>query len=536
MRGKWGWPLAYAFFFSVQMPGARAASDSAQAEIRFQVDKYDLKWTAPCSATFFDPKNRKDEEAPVLVHEDIARPAKVPVGHYEVMIACQSTEGAFRQTQAFHVQDDRSVLRATLRPAFFLARVLRDGKEVPSDIEVRDAFGRIVQQGRDKVALPVPPERLRVTARVDGKASGMQRPIGASIEITGQAGQKLTRDIDASDGTIFLQLTENGRPAQGLAALRVPGSPIRVMEFATDSAVPVPPGSYDVIGQLADSHDFAELIKRRVEILPGKKVNLTMHHTTGLLQPSLTFGGEPLSAEEAEIQLFVKGALQAFNTIEPNETAKLTPGKYKVVANLLDVKLDDGSAWRQEMEVNIQARKTNKIRVDLQPPTLNVRTQLGGKATSLRIRIFRPGAEAPLVERLTPRDGTIGFRLPHGTYRVVASLPNQGVGFSQEARITLQKNGVQNQTFNIEAGRVVVQVLDDGFAISAGVSFYAQGAAAPSKVAKGGEEVFLPPGNYAVVVDRRGKKYEFPPLDVRAGEAVERSFTLSAASSVQAME
>lgn len=531
MRGDRGWPLARTFFVFVLLPSMAATAATEAAEVRFRVQKYDLKWTGPCSAAFFDPANRKDEDEPFMVHDDIAEPAKVPVGHYEVMLICPSTEGEFRQTQTLRVQGARTALQATLRPAFFLARVLRDGKEVASTLEVRDGFGRMVQQGRDKMALPVPPKKLRVTARVDSQVSGVQRPIGAAIEIDGKAGQKLTRTIDASDGTILVHLRENGRSSSGLAALRVPGSSVRVMEFASETPVPVPPGVYDVMGQLADSHDFYEVIQRRVEIPPGKKVSLTLQHTIGSLQPTLTFGGESLSAEEAEIQLFVKGALQAFNTIEPNEIAKLRPGKYRLVASLLDVKLDDGSAWHKETEVSVQAGKTAKVHMDLLPPTLQVQTQLGGKPTSLRVRIFRPGAEAPLVERLTPTDGTIGFRLPRGTYRVVASLPNETVGFVEEARIQLQKDAKKHHKFNLQAGRATIQVLDDGFAISAEVAFFAQGAAAPTRVARGGEQVYLPPGKYAVVVERRGQKYEFPPLELKAGDTVDKSYDLSAASS-----
>lgn len=532
MRGFLGSFLAYALIGSLHIFSSPVLAEGASSEIRFQIQKQELKWTGPCSALFFDAKNKDDDAEPFLSHADISNPAKIPVGTYEVMLVCPSTEGEFRQTKSFRVQGKTEVFKATLRPAFFLAIVTRDGKEVAANVEVRDAFGRIVQEGRDKVALPVPPERLRVTARVDASSVDVQRPIGAAIEIQGIPGQKLTRTIDASDGTIFLQMTENGRPAQGAAALRVPGSPVRVMEFTTDSAVPVPPGVYDVIGQLADSHDFAEIIKRRVEIRPGKSVKLKMNHVTGLLQTDLTFGGESLSAEEAEIQLFVKGALQAFNTVEPNETAKLKPGKYRIVANLLDVKLDDGSAWRQEMDVVIKAGKTNRVRIDLLPPTLDVRTQMGGKATSLRIQIYRPGAEAPLVERVTPSDGSIGFRLPRGTYRVVASLPNESAGFTQESRVVLKKGAEQSHTFNIKAGRATIQVLDDGFAISANIGFYARGASAPSKVAKGGEEVFLPPGTYALVVERRGKKYEFPSIEIPAGASIEKSLQLSDASSV----
>lgn len=533
MRGFRATWLAAALICFIQIAAKPAAAAGSDTALHFQVKKHDLKWTGPCSASFFAAKDSGEGAEPLFEHADISKPARIPAGKYEVMLICPSTEGEYRQTKSLRVQGKKAVFKANLRPAFFLARVMRDGKEVAASLEVRDAFGRIVQQGRDKMALPVPPERLRVTARVDSAAVDVSRPIGAAIEFQGVAGKKLTRTIDASDGTIFLQTSENGRPAQGAAALRVPGSPVRVMEFETGAPVPVPPGVYDVIGQLNDSHDFAEIIKRRIEIRPGKRVKLKMNHVTGKLQPTLTFGGETLSSDEAEIQLFVKGALQAFNTIEPDETAKLKPGKYRLVANLLDVKLDDGSAWKQESDVVIKADKTSRVRMDLLPPTLNVRTQMGGRATSLRVQIFRPGAEAPLVERITPTDGTIGFRLPRGTYRVVASLPNEGAGFEQEARIALKRGAEQSHTFNIKAGRATVQVLDDGFAISAKIGFYARGAAAPSRVAKGGEEVVLPPGTYAIVAERRGKKYEFPSIEIPAGASIEKSFQLADASSVQ---
>lgn len=511
----------------VTLPALAAAP--GERDVSFDVDKDGLKWTGPCRAVVFYAGERDESVAVALTHGDLSKPASLPAGKYELQVECPSTEGALRQTQSLVVGARDATVRVKLRPAFLLVRVVRDGKEVPAEVEITDAFGRLVQKGRDKVALPVPPGKLRVFARVDRKAAGTSRPVLGALDVTAREGKKDTPTIDTSDGTLSLTVLNNGKPAEAVAALRAPGSLVRLVELRAGEPQPVPPGTYDVVSQLAASHDFKEQIQRKVRIRSGKTATVRLSHQTGTVLPELLLEGAPLDESAgAEVLIFLPGAPQAFNTLAQGEEATLTPGRYRLVARQPKQTLDDGAPLEAEATVQVSRGRRAKARIDLTPATLSLTTSVGKEARALALELFRQGADVPFLKRATPDDGKLGLRLSPGAYRVVATLKAPQGELVTEARVFLKERQRLDKALDLDVGRAVVQVFEEGVAVPAEVLFFAQGAAAPLLSVPAGQDAYLPPGTYALAVRRKGKERSFSPIRLVTGRTLERQLELTA--------
>lgn len=503
-----------------------AARAETSRSVSFTVDKDGLKWSGPCSASFF-AAGKSGAEGIVLEHPDVAEPASLPAGRYDVVVSCESTEGALATTVLVDARARDVSKTVRLRPAFLLMRVVRDGEEVPAEIVVTDKDGHEVQRGRDKVALPVPPGKLSVLARLEKKVSG--RPILGSVSVTAREGKKTTETVDTSDGTLVLTVTNNGKPAEGIGALRLPKGGERLVEVQADQDAPVPAGTYDVVTQLSQSHDFSEAVKRNVTIRPGKVVKLRVDHKTGQLAPKVTFEGRPLSDDEdVDVELFLGSAPKAFNTLQKDEIATLAPGHYRVLARLKGKKLDDGSAYEGEADVRVTARRTTSVKLDISPAVLEVATKLGGKPKPLDVAVYRPNGEAPLATKKASDTGDVRFELAPGSYRVTATLTAPQGSVVTEGRVFLQEGKNARKVLDLSVGTAVVQVFEGGVAVPAEVLFYQEGASAPILSVPAGQEAYLPPGPYAIGVKRSRKSHSFAPILVVAGRAAERQVELLA--------
>lgn len=510
--------------------GAAAEGAPPEGNVRFQVAPEGLRYTGPCSVTVFPADPRDASLAEELAHEDLDAPLRLPYGSYEWRAACPSTEGTLRRTQALRVGEPEVRARMALRPAFLLARVVRDGAEVPAAIEVRDAFGRLVQEGRDKAVLPVPPGPLRVVARVDVPGDAAGRPPSAALEVQAKQGTKRTVQLDASDGELQVDVRENGRPAEAVLALRLPGEALRVLEFAPGERVPVSPGTYDVVSQLAGAHDFAEQVKRKVRVPPRGRVALTLHHDTGTLLPEVRLPGAAvapdLTPEGLEVQLFHPGALQPFNALALEDAATLSPGRYRVVARALRATLDDQSPWRAEAEAVVKKGAVQRVELRFSWATLTLHTSLAGQLRPMEVRVFRPGAEAPVLARQSGSAGRLDLRLPPGGWRVEVLHRTPGGELSTAQEVTLRPSAGREVTLDLDVVPVTVQVMQEGFAVAAEVSFQVPRAAAPFRTLRAGEEDYLPPGRYVLRVHRRGQTFTFPPVELASGVPFDDTLSL----------
>ncbi len=519
-------PFTLLLVGALALLGATPAAAEETRSVSIAVDKDGLKWDGPCSASFFRA-GETGAEGVVLEHPDTAEPAELAPGRYDVVVSCPSSEGALATTLSVDARRGNVSPRVRLRPAFLLVQVLRDGKEVAAEIVVADKSGHEVQRGRDKVVLPVPAGKLSVLARLDKKVSG--RPILGALTVTTREGKKLVEEVDTSDGTLVLALTNNGKPAEGVGALRLPKSGERLVEVQADQDAPVPPGTYDLVTQLSTSHDFSEVVKRNVTIRPGKVVKVRVAHKTGEVTPLVTLEGRPLADDEdVEVELFLGAAPKPFNTLQKGEVATLAPGKYRLKARLLGKKLDDGSAYEGEADARVSARRNAKVQIDLAAAELDVVTKIGGQAKKLEVAVFRPSGEAALSTKSTDDEGQVRFSLAPGRYRVTATLnAPQGLVVT-EASVFLKYGRPTRKVLDLDIGSALVQVFERGVAVPAEVLFFQEGASAPLLSVAAGQQAYLPPGSYALAVRRGGATRSFAPIRVAAGRTAERQVELLA--------
>lgn len=507
--------------------GAAAHAGSGPRNLEVRIDAEGLRWIDSCKAEIYRAKDRGADATPVVWLENLSEPVALDAGSYEVVVACPSTEGTLKQTQTLRIARKDVVTTIRMRPAFLLARVTRDGNDVPAEVIVTDRFGREVQRGRDKVVMPVPPGDLRVMARVDAAAAKTQRPVLGVVEVRTRPGQKSTPVVDTSDGTLTVSLTSNGKPVEGVAALQPPGGGPSLIDLRVNTPELVPPGVYDVVGQLQDSHDFQAKTAPRVRIYPGKRSVAKLAYETGQVTTTLLHHGKPVSPSQGEIQLFLRGAPVAFNTLSPGDTAILTPGRYRLVGRLLNHALDDGSVLEHAVDVDVRKGRTVRAELDLRAASVQVSTSLGGKLENVDVEVYRKGADVPVVRGKSGRAGQISWQLPAGHYRIVVSKRVPQGQLVDEKSIRLVAGRSLDAQLDLPFGKAVIQVFERGIAVAAEVRFFTRGASAPRQVAPAGQDVYLPPGTYTPAVHRKGREWVFSPIRVAAGGEVERQLELT---------
>lgn len=511
---------------AVAVAVALPAAAQPERQLRLVVERDGLSFTGPCKASLF---REGQTEGATLELADVGEAAQLEAARYHALLSCPSTEGDLRQTVVVDLRRRDVEQRVRLAPAFVVVRVVRDGEEVPATLTISDEHGRVVQQGRSKVALPVPAGKLTVLARVDKEAAGTRRPVLGSVMLRTLAGKKQTPLIDTSDGTLVLSLTNNGKPAAGIGALRLPSASERLLEVQSDQDAPVPPGTYHLVTQLADSHDFAEVQRRNVSIKPGQSLKVRVAHTTGALAPELRLHGRALADdEEGEVELFLGAAPRSFNTLAAGDVATLSPGRYRLLARLKNRTLDDGSPFEVEGEARVSARRTSAVKLDLTPATLEVKTRVGGEARALAVEVFRPGAEAAVAKKVAGDDGEARFALSPGSYRLVATLEAPQGSLVAESRVFLSRGKAARKSLDLAVGKALVQVFEGGVAVPAEVLFFQEGAGSPLLGVPAGREAYLPPGTYALRVRRKGQERTFAPITVAVGRSAERQVELNA--------
>lgn len=508
----------------VLLAGLSLAGAEPSHVARFDVARDGLKFTGPCSAVVHD-----GDGSVVVALDDAARGAPMKAGRYEALLSCPSTEGPLKKTIAFDVAREDVVVPARMVPGFLLVNTTRDGVVVKSRVTVKDERGREVASGFDRAVLPVPPGRLSVSVLVEPKAAGVDRAVVGHAEAVVQEGKKEVVAVDTTDGELLVVVTDNGKEAPAVAALRLPGKRERLVEFEAGRPAPVPPGTYDVVASLKDAHDAHEETKKGVVVVAKKRAQATISHRTGLLAPKVRVDGASL--DDVEIELYDGEAPSPFATIGATEQAKLSPGAYRVVAKRKGATLDDGTELRAEARATVAAGATKHVALDLVPARLVVDVSVGGKPAALPVKVWLPGGASPVVEARADEKGRAVVALSPGRYRVEALLETPHGALSKERLLSTKKGETQQATLALDVGVVVVQAFEDGVAVPAEVSFTKGEAAAPYLVVNAGEDAFLPPGTYGLAVKRKGVEQRFGALKVAAGRTLERQVELRAAPS-----
>jgi hypothetical protein len=518
--------LALIFCFG---SGLAYGSPTESTEVKIAVEKSGLKWTGPCSGRYSQGSGAAATEVEMV--DDLSGSVFLPPGRYNLLVACPSTEGTLRQHLSLAVKGKTIKKTMKMKAGFLLAIVKRDGQERDAEIFISDASGQEIQRGAARVALVVPPGRLQVMAQVSGPSPHHGLPIMGRSQVQVRAGKKSTTTINASDGTLNLKLTANGKRAKGVAALRFSGKRERLLELTPGTPALVPPGTYDLVTQLDDSHDSAEELTRGIVIRAQKKKTVKVNHQVSTIRPVIKLDGKEIKdGAEVEIDVFLGAAPKPFNTVEPGELIRVKPGSYRLSARMQKKKLDDGTVWDVESSVKTRAKKSKTVHLDLTPARLQVETTLAGEALAMPVSVYLQKNQAPIATRTSNLVGEVSFNLAPGTHYVGTELPGTKGKIKKIQEVYLKRGASRTRALNLEAGKVIVQVFERQIAVSARVAFYAESDNSskenPYAVVPAGQEIYLPPGVYGMTVHRKGLRKEFSAIRVAAGRQLERQLEL----------
>jgi hypothetical protein len=282
----------------------------------------------------------------------------------------------------------------------------------------------------------------------------------------------------------------------------------------------VPSGTWDVVTQIEDAHDFREQLTRGVVVNAGKRTTRAIGHQTGRVTPVVT------PAEGAVVDLLLPGADAAFNQVDPGAEVRLSPGRYVLRATRKG-ELDDGGRPTATAEVTVTAGGNHKVALAPAVAHLDAEVRVGGEPRPLSVGVLLPGAPSALVERPANAAGMVGFDVTPQKVVVEARLATAHgpLPFRKELALKAGNNRVR---LDLDVGRVVVQVMSDGAAVSADVRFFdvlkgGKPAGEPRVVVKAGEEAWLSPGVYVLSVKRKGEERSFGEVRVASGRVVERA-------------
>lgn len=484
----------------------------------------DVVWQGTCSAEAFP----RDGDGASTTVPDVVQPFSLPTGSWDLVVACPSAEGVVKKAVPLVIKSDDVTARVSLAPGFLLVNVLRFDTPVSAEVTVLDERGREVARGKERAVMPLEPGRVRVVAKLDDGG----RPVLGNAAATIVTKKRTDVTVDTTDGELVVLLTDNGKKAGGVAALRQPGGTTRLVELRAGEKGQAPPGTYDLVTQLEDAHDFGEVVTRGVIINPGKSTTRTVAHKTGLARPRVLVEGRAVT-DKVEIDLYALGASAPFNTVAAGETLKLQPGKVRLVARLLERTLDDGTSLSGDVTTSVPAGGSAAPTIELGAARLDVTTTVGKKPAGLDVALTLVGAEAPAASKRADPDGKASFTVSTGKYQVRAALKAQQGEVVTQKQVTLRTGGRLGLALDLDIGTAVVQVFEGGVAVPAEVRFYgerkdAAPATEPFLAVPAGADALLPPGIYTLGVKRDGKERRFSELRVAAGRTVERTVDLSA--------
>ena len=513
---------------------------TADATVTFDVKKGgDVKWQdTPCTVDVHEAGGAQEI---VKAGVEPAGGAVLPAGKYQVMVTCPSDEGPIKKRASFAVKDDDVKIPVSFDPGFLLVNVLRFDTPVRAEITVFDEGGHELARSTDKTVIALPQGKVRLLAKVDPSSvvGGGARPVFATATATVVARQKITIALDTTDGELTVTLSDNGKRVGGVAALRASGQKTRLVEFRAGEKASVPPGVYDLVTQLEDTHDFSEVLTKDILIAPKKMTTKTVAHRTGTVKPTVRVNGKkPPSEAKIDIELSLPGAAQPFNTIAVGDVIKMAPGSFELTAKRTDAVLDDGTSPTAHAKVTVTAGAAKAIDLDVTWGTLEVTTNVGGVARSLEVEVLPVGGEAPLAKKTTGPDGKASFALSAGRYVVKAILKAPQGDVVTQQPLSLALGSKLNAKLNLNVGTAVVQVFAAGVAVPAEVRFFNVASVGkdgkpvgdPVLAVPAGQEALLPPGVYALFVKRKGEDKSYSAIKVAAGRTVERTVDLSPAA------
>ena len=273
---------------------------SGQHSLRFAIERDGLNFTCPCGALLYRIDDKKFGADTVVQNVVDIQGANLDLdaGRYHALVRCPSTEGVLSQVYEVDLRKKDQDVVGRMVPGFVQVGLVRNASEVSGEVRIRDGHGSVVAEGATRAPLPVPPGTLTVEAT--GVAKYGRKSLSLTTEATAKVKpqQKTKVDLDISDGDVVITVRENGKRADALASLMMPGTEDRAFELDLEGPTKVPPGTYDVVTQLETSHDFRKDRKRKVEVKSKRTTKLVIDHATGSIAPKAVLDGKPLAIGE----------------------------------------------------------------------------------------------------------------------------------------------------------------------------------------------------------------------------------------------
>lgn len=508
-------------------------ASASDPTVTFDVKKGgDVKWKSTSCTVDVTDLEGSSVQAGFKAEEGV----RIAAGKYIALVTCESDEGPVKKSVALTVRDDDMSVPVSVDPGFLLVNVLRFDTPVRAEITAFDEHNMEIARSKEKAVIVVPQGKVRLLAKVDPSSfvGGGPRPVYATGTANVVARQKTSVTIDSTDGELTVTLNDNGKKAGGVAALRAPGQKTRLVEIRAGEKASVPPGSYDLVTQLDDTHDFSEVITKDVLITPKKHTQKSVAHRTGSIKPLvLVHGKSPPADAKIEIELAIPGAGAPFNTVAVGDVIKMAAGSVELTAKQSDAPLDDGTNPTAKAKVSVAAGAQKSVTLDLTWGTLDVVTQLGGKPRALDVEVYVQGGDTPAAKKATSAvDGKASFSLAAGKYLVKGVLRAPQGDVVVQQTLSLALGARLTSKLNVDVGTAMVQVFEAGVAVPAEVRFFdklkdGKPVGEPVLSVPSGQEAFLPPGIYALFVRRKGEEKSFSDIKVAAGRLVERTVDVS---------
>ncbi len=518
--------------------GVESGDDTPTVAVSFDVKKEgDVKWTGACTVDVY----RAGEADADQTGLDAGKQVNLEPGKYDAVVACPSDEGTVKKSAAIVAKRGEISVPVSLDPGFLLVNVLRFDTPVRAEITVFDDRGHEVASATDKAVIPLCPGKVRVLAKVDDP--GSTRPVFGNAEARIAAKNKSTVTVDTTDGTLTVFLSDNGRKAGGVAALRAPGQKTRLIELHAGEKGEAPPGTYDLVTQLDDTYDFSEVLTRNVVIRPKRATTKYVAHHTAVIRPRVLVDGHaPPADAQIDIELSTPGAPAPFNTAAVGDVLRVAAGTFVIGAVRKDARRDDGTPPKATATVRVHAGEQRAVTLDVTSARLETRTVLGGHAPgaasrSIEVEIDAPGNDVPVAKKTVDADGKASFSLSAGKVSVKAIFHAPQGDIVTAHDVSLALGSRLSMRLNLDVGTAVVQVFQGGVAVPAEVRFFkADKAQKPDKTGAlpippgdalvsvpAGQDAYLPPGAYTLVVVRSGETHVFSDLKVASGRTVERT-------------
>lgn len=443
---------------------------------------------------------------------------ELPPGSWDALVHCPSERGEIASlARGVSIKSGKPATPSiSMENAALIVHGNNNANRVKGDVTAYFA-GTTLQAATAQTS-----NRMEVAAgtydiRIVGEVDGEQCTVQVAAHVV-KPGRPSPLQVDMSAGMVKLTVLRNGKPAEGGGAVTFTGQVNRIKEFAAGEAVPLAPGTYDVLGSLSSSFDFAEKRERKVTITPGKVTQVTVDLPRGSMSTMCE-----LDKREAPATIYgyLPGATEHFNTAECGQTLELSPGKYNF-KTVLDA---DKAGYRVlggakapevwQRDVVIQKGKQVSLTADFSPARIKVLARRNGVLADAAVTLTISGGA-------TAGGGPAWEELPvqPGRYDVEVIFPGKKAPTRQLVRgVACKAKAVCTVDVNLEYAQLTVEVFKGGQTQpTAEVLLYKGGAEVPYARGASGEALEVPPGEYVPEVRVDGSKKRFSAMRLRAGE------------------